>query len=340
MGYYENIYIYIKSSIGVDGQMMSSTLDEELINRSAKILNVLSKRNNLSLFISAKGGLIAESSSPERTNLSKKVYYTSLKQLINGGLVEKSNGKYIHTTFGSVVYQSHIEGLIDQIRNQKQMMMIDTLKHSDQFSKNDINTFIDKLIGGINNQSEDVPSKIEIVFTYEDMVSAIVERTEFSKNEILLASRYYNEIIINNILRKAKAGINVKVIAEKRLVDQFFEQNKTHMQLNDKNAVERTKVVGNPWYPGNVSRRLANVPFSMALFDRSELAIELINANEPRSFHGAIFIRDEKTCKRMLEYYQKIWDSSSEEEEEDNIKLINETSASRRYYNSSSQSEE
>src|SRR5919109_3796316 len=103
---------------------MSSTFDEELINKSTKLLNILSKRKNLSLFMAAKGGLIAESSSPERVNLSKKVYYTSLKQLINGGLVVKSNGKYVHTTFGSIVYQAHIEGLIDQIRNQKQMMMI------------------------------------------------------------------------------------------------------------------------------------------------------------------------------------------------------------------------
>jgi len=317
---------------------MSGAIDGELINSSSKLLTVLSKRNNLSLFMSAKGGLLAEISSPERASLSKKVYYTSLRQLINSGLVEKSDGKYIHTTFGSVVYQSHIVGLIEQLRNQKQMAMIDTLKHSDQFSENDIETFIDKIIGGINNHSlGDAPSKIEIVLTYEDMVTAIVERTEFSKNEILLASRYFNEIIINSMLRKAKSGINVKVIAEKGLVKQFFEQqNNEQTRLNDKNTVERSKVVGNPWYPGNVTRRVANVPFSMTLFDKSEVAIELINAYEPKSFHGAIFIRDKKTSKRMLDYYQKLWDSGSNDYDNDddnnNAKLMTETSTSRRYY--------
>ena len=283
--------------------------------------------------MSAKSGLKAEAPSPERNSLSKKVYYTSLKQLINSGLVEKSDGKYVHTTFGSIVYQSHIIRLIDQLRNQKQMVMIDTLKHSDQFSESDIESFVDKIIDGTNGLSEDAPSKIEIVLTYEDMVSAIVERTEFSKNEILLASRHFNEIIINNILRKAKSGINVKVVAEKMLVDQFFEQNIEHLQVNDKNAVERMNVVGNPWYPGNISRRLANVPFSMTLFDRREVAIELINANEPKSFHGAIFIRDEKSCKRMLEYYQKLWDSALNDDNNANANLITETSASRRYHN-------
>jgi predicted transcriptional regulator len=320
---------------------MSGASDRELINTSSKLLTVLSKRNNLSLFMSAKGGLLAEISSPERANLSKKVYYTSLKQLINSGLVEKSDGKYMHTTFGSVVYQSHIVGLIEQLRNKKQMAMMDTLKHSNQFSENDIETFLDKIIGGINNHAEaNAPSKIEIVLTYEDMVTAIVERTEFSKNEILLASRYFNEIIINNILRKAKSGINVKVIAEKGLVSQFFEkQNNKQTQLNDKNTIERLKVVGNPWYPDNVTRRVANVPFSMTIFDKSEVAIELINANEPKSFHGAIFIRDKKTSKRMLDYYQKLWASGSTDSDEDNstnnennTKLMTETSASKRYY--------
>ena len=310
---------------------MSFIPDEELVNRSSKLLSVLSKQNNLSLFISAKGGLIAEASSLERSRLSKKVYYTSLKQLINSGLVEKFDGKYMHTTFGSVVYQGHIIGLIEQLRNQKQMVMIDTLKkHSEQFTENDIKTFVDKIIGETNNQSEGAGSKIELVLTYDDMVSAIVERIEFSKNEILLASRHFNEIIINNILRKARSGINVKVVAEKTLVDQFFEENNKHLKAKDKNVVERTNVVGNPWYPGNISRRLANVPFSITLFDKREAAIELINANQPKSFHGAIFIRDEKTCKLMLEYYQKLWDSGSTDY--NNAKLVTETSASRRYY--------
>ena len=213
--------------------------------------------------------------------------------------------------------------------------MIDALKHSNQFSENDIETFLDKIIGGINNHTEgNVPSKIEIVLTYEDMVTAIIEHTESSKNEILLASRYFNEIIINNILRKAKSGINVKVVAKTTLVDQFFEQNNKHLQVNDKNAVERTNVVGIPWYPSNVSRRVANVPFSMTIFDKSEVAIELINANEPKSFHGAIFIRNIKTSKRILDYCQKLWDSGSTDD--DKAKLITEeTSASRRYYNNS-----
>ena len=72
------------------------------------------------------------------------------------------------------------------------------------------------------------------------MVSTIVERIEFCKSEILLASRFTNEVIINNILRKARAGVNVKVLAEKSLVEQFFSEQNKYL-IDDKNNVERNK---------------------------------------------------------------------------------------------------
>jgi hypothetical protein len=197
------------------------------------------------------------------------------------------------------------------MRNTKHLQMIDTLKYSGGFSDTDIEKFMNKLTG-VRTSAPDIPAKIEMVWTYEDMVSAIVERTEFCRNEILLASRYFNEIIINSMLRKAKIGLDVKVISEKSLVTQFFEQN-NHMILNDKNSLERSNVVGNPWYPGKIDRQVANVPFSIIIFDRKEVGIEFIDANEPKIFKGAIFIRDEQTSKLMMEYFQKIWTTNPED---------------------------
>ncbi len=280
-------------------------LEKASFESTAKLLSVISKKNNLLLFMSAKNGLLADSSSPHNSGLSKKIYYTSLKQLINSGLIIKTGGKYLHTSLGSIIYESHVLKLTEQMRNTKQLQMIDTLKYSGGFSDTDIEKFISNLTG-VRTSARDIPAKIEMVWTYEDMVSAIVERTEFCRNEILLASRYFNEIIINSILRKAKLGLDVKVISEKSLVTQFFEQN-NHMILNDKNSLERSNVVGNPWYPGKIDRQVASVPFSIIIFDRKEVGIEFIDANEPKIFKSAIFIRDEQTAKIMTEYFQKMW---------------------------------
>jgi predicted transcriptional regulator len=308
------------------------SFDEDLLLKSANLLYILSKRDNLSIFISANNshtsnnhhnnnndndnGLKAEVSTAKKLGIPRKTYYTRLKQLIDAGLITKFEGAYIPTTLGAIIYQRHLLELIGQMKNIKQMRMIDNLKDTKEFSDHEILNFVDK-ISGTNLDAYGVLPKTEIVWKYEDMVSAVNERVQFSKNEILLASKYTNEIIISSILRKAQAGVVVKVISDKALVKQFYEQNnKIISGLNDdKNNEERYKVVGNPWYPSSINRRLADLPFSMIIIDRKEVGIELIDANESKTFRGTIFIRDEKTANTMVEYYQKIWNDKSSEED-------------------------
>ncbi|HET7285010.1 MAG TPA: hypothetical protein VFI70_10020, partial [Nitrososphaeraceae archaeon] len=184
-----------------------------------------------------------------------------------------------------------------------------------EFSEEDITNFVDSIThtrsSGMNAEA---PPKIEIAWTYQDMVSAIVERVQLCKNEILLASRSFNEIIINNILRKANSGIDVKVISDSSLVKQYIEAEGRGLSLNDKNSSERIKVVSNPWYPGKIKRRIARIPFSIIVLDGKEVGVEVVDWNEPKKFYGVIFIREEKTSKTMLNFYNKMWDAATEEE--------------------------
>jgi hypothetical protein len=303
--------------------MVKSVLsDPDLVKNSAKLLSILSRRDNLSIFMLAVGdtnneGLAAKSSTIQKLGLSKKVYYARLKQLIGAGLIEKTDGIYKHTTLGNIIYQNHILSLIEELKNMKQMKMVDTLRHTKQFSEDEIDNFIRRITGNkISIPDSNTSSiRIEFAWTYQDMVSAMVERIEFCKNEILLASRYLNEIIINSILRKANSSaIEVKVLTDSSLVKQYFEAEGKTLKLrdNDKNASERLNVVSNPWYPGKVSRRIASIPFSMIILDDKEIGIEIVNWNDPKNFHGVIFIKgDEKTLKIMQELYYKIWVKAS-----------------------------
>ena len=302
----------------------NALIDPHSVKNSAKLLSILSRKDNLSIFMLADGdsnnneGLEAKSSTIQKLGISKKVYYTRLKQLINAGLVEKSDGVYKHTTLGNIIYQNHILSLVEELKNIKQMKMVDTLKHTKQFSKDEIANFVRRVTGNkisIPTDSNASSIKIEFVWTYQDMVSAMVERIEFCKNEILLASRYLNEIIINSILRKANSsGIDVKVLTDSNLVKQYFEAEGKTLKLrdNDKNTSERMNVVSNPWYPGKVSRRIASIPFSMIILDDNEVAIEIVNWNDPKDFYGVIFIKgDEKTLKIMHDLYYEIWTNTS-----------------------------
>ena len=203
-------------------------------------------------------GLSADLSTHQHLGITKKTYYTRLRQLITAGLVRKSEGTYIHTTLGSVVYQKHFE-LMHQMRNIKHFRMIDALKCSKEFTDEDIKNFVGKiLLDNISSvhSSNNNNTHVDIIWKYDEMVSAIIQRIELCRDEILLASKYTNELIINSMLHKVRAGINAKVISDKSLVRKFFEQFHENMaEIKDKNTLERRNVVGNPWYPGNIDRR-------------------------------------------------------------------------------------
>ena len=290
-------------------------LDQATVKNSLKLHSVLSRRDNLAIFMSAaeSHGLDAHLSSAQKLGIAKKTYYTRLKQLIIAGLIRKSEGTYNHTTLGTIVYQKNLE-LMDQIRNAKQFKMIDALKSSNEFSDADIQDFLGKLISeNIDSNSPQLDNNfdVEIFWKYEDMVCAIIQRIEICKSEILLASKYTNDLIINHMLHKAQAGLKTKVISDKSLVRNFFKQYQSNMvSTKDKNMLERNSVVGNPWYPGNIDRRITDLPFSMIVLDGKEVGIELIHANDPKTFNGVIFVRSEKIANLMTDYYQEIWESS------------------------------
>jgi hypothetical protein len=161
------------------------------------------------------------------------------------------------------------------------------------------------------------------------MVAAIIQRIELCKDEILLASKYTNELIINSMLHKVQTGVKAKVISDKSLVRKFFAQFQESMiGAKDKNSLERDTVVANPWYPGNIDRRATDLPFSMIVLDRKDVGIELVHANDPKTFNGVIFIRDERIANVMTKYYEKIWKSSSTA---DDLSYVSESSNSNRY---------
>lgn len=288
--------------------------DQQTEKNSLKLLSVLSRRDNMAIFISAAvtQGLNADLSTPQHLGIGKKTYYMRLKQLITAGLIRKSDGAYVHTTLGTVVYQKYFE-LMNQIRNVKHFKMIDALKSSKDFTNDDIKSFVDKLVSENTSLMDSSYSDlhVDICWKYEEMVSAIIQRIELCRNEILLASKYTNELIINSMLHKVRAGIKARVITDKSLVKKFFDLDQQNMSnMKDKNALERNIVVGNPWYPGNVNRRITDLPFSMIILDGKEVGIELIHANDPKTFHGVIFIRNQKIANIMISYYEKVWESS------------------------------
>src|SRR5579872_4567516 len=284
---------------------MSSKDSSKLLAQLTEVLSVLSKNDALTIFLMANKGIKSELDTPTKIGLTKKQYYTRLKQLVDLGLVIKHNESYTQTAFGSVVYQKHIIGLTNQIKNSKYLQMVDVLKADSKFNDSDIMEFIAKVEPQISSDLEPSRKTSTVVSSYEDMVRKILEMTEFAQNEILLVTRFQNELIINSILKKASSGVNVKILADTDLVENYFE--KEISVRSDKNKKEREDVISNPYYPSRIDRRYVQVPFCIMIVDNKHVGLEMVDLNESKKFKMAIFEEDVNLSSSMIRLFNDLW---------------------------------
>jgi hypothetical protein len=311
----------------------TTTMSTDAVDFSLKIFSVISKNDNFRLFLAAKDDVRINFTTLERMKLSRKRFYKALKQLKDAGLIEKFNGVYLHTSFGRIVYQRNITELVECRNYFKEMQVVDNIKGSNlKVTEDKLVSFFEKLIGIKNNVASpgiaatattttitttgtiDTSKKIEIVWTYEEMVSLILKCVDLCKDEILIATRVSPEIIINRILQKCKLGVHIKVLADTDLVKQYFKLHrveKVGSNNQDKNAAERMNVIGNPWYPEkNVNRKICKIPFGIIIIDGKEVGIELTDQTDHKKFNMGILLRDENTSGFMKEYYEKLWNDA------------------------------
>ena len=207
------------------GSVLTSTDSSKLLVQLTEVLSVLSKNDALTIFLMANEGIKSELDTPVKIGLTKKQYYTRLKQLVDLGLVIKQNESYMQTAFGKVVYQKHIIGLTNQIKNSKYLQMVDVLKADSKFNDSDIMEFISKVQPQISSDLQESSTKISMVtWSMEDMVTKVLEVMEFAEKEITLISRFTNDIIINTMIKKANQGLSVNILADENLVRGFFEK--------------------------------------------------------------------------------------------------------------------
>jgi hypothetical protein len=308
-----------------------TVMSTDAVGFTLKLFSIISKTDNFKLFLAAKDGVRINIATLDRMKLSRKRYYKALKQLRDAGLIEKFNGIYSHTSFGRIIYQRNIMELVEYKKYFKEMKVVDNIKGCNlKVTEDNLVSFFEKLIGIKNSAASpgiaatdsanttaafiDTLKKVEIVWTYEEMVSLLLKCVDLCKDEILIVSRVSPDVVINRILQKCKLGVHVKVLADVDLVKEYFKLHKidrVDSNNQDKNAAERMNVIGNPWYPEkNVSRKICKIPFGMIIIDGKEVGIELIDQTDPKKFNMGILLRDENASEVMKEYYENLWNDA------------------------------
>lgn len=282
-----------------------------ILNQVMEVLSVLSKNDALTIFLMATKGIKSELDTPTKIGLTKKQYYTRLKQLVDLGLLVKLGDSYTQTAFGKLVYDRHLLGLTATIKNSKYLEMVDALKANSKFSDADIIDFISKVDNQAGVDLDDSFRRNSVLtFSFDEMVAKVLEAIEFAENEILLITRFQSELIINSILQKANKGITVKILADANLVDGYFA--KESVDKPDKNKNERVNVVSNPYYPSRVERRYVEAPFCVLIVDKKYVGVELVDSTDSKKFKMAAFTSDKTLASSMIPFFEKAWKKSSQ----------------------------
>ena len=287
--------------------------EPKIVTKLTDILSILSKTDALTIFSVAKTGLESELDTPQKIGLTKKQYYTRLKQLVELGLLNKDESKYVHTALGNLIYEKHVVGLLNNMKISKELEMIDLLKRTSKFKPEEISNFISKLNPelGVNENHGSSRNHFELMSTFDSMVRKILDMIDFAESEILLVSRFPDERIINAILKKTSMGISTKVISDINMVAGYFESEKDKVTINDKNKNERVNVVANPFYPSKIERRYLKVPYCMLMIDGKQVGLEIIDNYEPEKFKMALFGMDAKFSTQLKDEFDKMWVSAS-----------------------------
>ncbi len=292
------------------GKLLRMEKMPQLVAKLSDILSVLSKSDALIIFLSAKDGLESELDTPQKIGLTKKQYYTRLKQLVEYGLLSKNESKYFHTEFGKIIYNKHLLGLLDSMKISKELEMIDLLKKSSKFKFEEISNFVSKLNPEMNREGSSV-SHLATITSFDSMVRKVIEMIEFAEKEIILSTRFQNELIINAILKRSEKGIAIKILSDVGMVEGYFQSERDKMKLNDKNNKERINVVSNPFYPAKIERRYTKVPYCLLIVDQKEIGMEVVNNYEPNKFKMAIFGKDSELSAQMKNEFETMWTRST-----------------------------
>ncbi|MCS6767796.1 MAG: hypothetical protein NZ517_03540 [Candidatus Nitrosocaldus sp.] len=267
-------------------------MEDEVLREASKVLTILSKYDGLKVFLQSVEGIEAETDAPEKIGLTKKQYYTRLKQLVDAGLIEKSKGKYVQTTLGRIIYEKSLQVLFEQVRNAKKLQMLDVLKSSGKFDMDEIYRLLQIKV------DED---KARMFMDYDTLVNRLVERMGNASSEILCVTRFFNEALTNAIIEAQKRGVNVRMVIDRMLVEEYTRERAM------KEYKERMTVTTVPFYPDKVDRKVTDVPFSFMVIDGKEVCIELINASSPEKFYAGVCVCDEMLAKQMVGLFETLY---------------------------------
>jgi predicted transcriptional regulator len=271
-------------------------------NEMVGILDALGHEDALAIFMYAERGIKSSKVAIEELGLTQKRFYSRLKELIEVGLIEKSEGEYNYTTFGTIFFKIGFS-LLEMIENREQIELLEKIRASSSLP----NSELEKIRSVVSKNFRDMSGlfdmvflsekqrKVEVLPSYEKLVEKLIEEVKTSKDYIHLASRYIDNKVIDSIFKAIDRGVNTKgIMARENLEDKF---NKLELLLSPGLVLSMLQYFSDPEL-GDVMRD-GNVPFSFCIIDGQHCFFELPSMGN-----------DKEIGARFSKIFNSLWEMS------------------------------
>lgn len=269
-----------------------------------QVFSLLADRHSANILKMAYSGFKASSTSYVG-NLSKKQFYVRLKRLRDAGLVEKRDTFYKTTTFGSLVYNSHVKTLDDILTNFWSLKAIDVLKAREDFPSHQKETVINEILQssnlkGIVNSTH--LSGFTIIKDFNRLISEVMKVLDNAQSEIYFATRYHDPHVSSKTFEKFAQGVKV------HLLDGNPEQISVESRLNAILRVppnrETFEMVNSMIRSPRFELKTKEIPISFVVVDGNQVIYETVNYSSPEQFTVAISSYDDAyLAQRFITYF-------------------------------------
>ncbi len=286
----------------------SVTAFESMVN----ILNALGNHDSLAIFTYVENKIPSSKIAIQELGLTQKRFYSRLKDLIDVGLIEKSEGMYQYTTLGRIFSKIGLS-LLDVLENKDQFELLERLRENSTLTSSDFN----KITSVVSKGSADVSGifnllflsenqgRIEVFSTYDSFVEKLVDVVNGSKKAIYLASRYLDNKVIDSMINVSNKGITTKVLMASEHLEEKI--NKLQLLLSPGALLNLLEFFCDPKL--DEIMRDGDMPFSFAVIDHEQCFFELPSF-ENNDFSIAFYVMDNEIGNQFCEMFSNLWENA------------------------------
>jgi DNA-binding HxlR family transcriptional regulator len=281
----------------------------ETLEQCIDIFSTFANLDTMRIFLLAEKGISNSNKAIKELGLTPKRFYSRLKELVDPGILTKTEGKYVYTYLGEIMAKLGFS-LIEALTNKDRLELIMNLSKSSSLTVDERlginNLLIEKSGSGsilgfiVHGVSYD---KVEKISSYEDLVKKINEELDTAKENILFASTYFDPVVLDSSMKAFNKGVPMKCLMSKKTMSKKI--TRLRMLLSPKTVLNLLDIFKSVKNISEVYREV-DVPFSFAIIDEERCFFEFPNINET-DFSIAFFLVDKNVSKKFSDLFNTLW---------------------------------